>query len=394
MALLQRSILRQLLVVFLISLTAVTLLMISVLVALAVRKEGLGYEQTFRILPYLLPEALRFSVPGTILFATCSVYGRLASANEVVAVKSLGISPWAVIWPVFAAVALLSYVAVWLNDVAVSWGHNGVRRVVLESLEELTYMRLEKQKSYTTDNLTINVRDVEARKLIEPTVTFKSGADAPEMMIRAQWARLQANIAKETLTLTFHNGHASGGTFEGRFPGTIQREIPLTDASRSEKRQPSPSHIALRDIPSQIRQQVSTIADTEEDLSAQAALAMLTGDVASLADPSWQQNAFALHNARRRLHHLKTEPHRRWANGFACLCFVVVGCPLALRMRNAEFWTVFFMCFMPILVVYYPLLMSSVDQAKSGDLPPQSVWLGNIVLLLWGGWALRKVIRY
>lgn len=394
MALLQRSVLWQLLAVFCVSLTAVTLLMVTVLIALAVRKEGLGYSQTFEILPYILPNALRFSLPATILFATCSVYGRMASANEVVAIKSLGISPWAVVWPAMVMVALMSYVAVWFNDLAVSWGHHGIRQVVLRSIEPMTYSLLEKQKSYTTPKFTINVRAVEDERLIEPTVTFKSGGDTPEFMIRAEWARLEADIDEEILTIWFHNGHATGGDFEGRFPGTINREIPLSDASQRGRRLPSPSNVSMREIPTQIDGQVERIQATEEDLATHAATAMLAGDVQSLGEPSWEERQNRRRQDRKRLNHLRTEPHRRWANGFSCLCFVFVGCPLALRMRHAEFWTVFFMCFLPILLVYYPLLTYSVDQAKVGNWPPQSVWLGNLVMLLWGLWTLRKVIRY
>jgi len=33
----------------------------------------------------------------------------------------------------------------------------------------------------------------------------------------------------------------------------------------------------------------------------------------------------------------------------------------------------------PILIGYYPLLMYGIDQAKSGNLPPYSVWLANLV---------------
>jgi lipopolysaccharide export system permease protein len=88
------------------------------------------------------------------------------------------------------------------------------------------------------------------------------------------------------------------------------------------------------------------------------------------------------------------EPHRRWANGFSCLCFMAVGAPLAVLRRNAEFMTNFIICFMPILLCYYPLLMFSVSRAKSGSMPSETVWFGNIVLLLVGWWLYRKVKRY
>jgi lipopolysaccharide export system permease protein len=87
------------------------------------------------------------------------------------------------------------------------------------------------------------------------------------------------------------------------------------------------------------------------------------------------------------------EPWRRWANGFSCLCFVLVGAPMAIRMRNADFLTSFFLCFLPILVVYYPLFMLGISRVKAGVMPPPAVWMANILITLWGLWLLRRVVR-
>ena len=107
----------------------------------------MGLKQILLLIPYILPDALRFAVPGTILFAACSVYGRMASSNEVVAIKAQGISPLAILWPTFAFAFLMSLVAVWLNDVAASgWGREGANRVVIESVVEIIYSRLAQQQ--------------------------------------------------------------------------------------------------------------------------------------------------------------------------------------------------------------------------------------------------------
>ena len=94
-----------------------------------------------------------------------------------------------------------------------------------------------------------------------------------------------------------------------------------------------------------------------------------------------------------RLYRIIMEPWRRWANGFSCLCFVLVGAPMAIRMRNADFLTSFFLCFLPILLVYYPVFMLGVSQAKLGAVPPVAVWTGNVLVTLWGVWLMRSVIR-
>ena len=67
---------------------------------------------------------------------------------------------------------------------------------------------------------------------------------------------------------------------------------------------------------------------------------------------------------------------------------------MAIRLRHAEILAIFFVWFLPILIVYYPLMVVSVGQAKDGAVPPPTVWLGNVVLAIWGIWLLRRVIRY
>ncbi len=178
-------------------------------------------------------------------------------------------------------------------------------------------------------------------------------------------------------------------------PGNRQvQEISLTDASRKGGHSENPSNAAMHDIPVRIERHREEMRNLQQQLAAEAAYQMLTGDFAGLAGPPWTTNQRRLQDAQYQLYRLKLVPWRRWANGFSCLFFVMVGAPLAIRLRNADMWTSFGLCFLPILLVYYPLLMYGLDRAKCGVLPPYTIWLGNIVLLAAGGWMLRKVMRY
>ena len=74
--------------------------------------------------------------------------------------------------PGFILAFLVSLTAVWLNDVAASWGRQGVQRVVLQSVEQIAYGMLRTQRAYSTEQFSIHVADVEGRKLIRPLLTF------------------------------------------------------------------------------------------------------------------------------------------------------------------------------------------------------------------------------
>ena len=131
----------------------------------------------------------------------------------------------------------------------------------------------------------------------------------------------------------------------------------------------------------------------QQQYAAEAAYEMLTGEFGALTGPKWSGYHLQLRDAQYQLYRLKLVPWRRWANGFSCLFFVLVGAPLAIRLRNADVWTSFGLCFLPILLLYYPLLMYGLDRAKCGALPPYSIWLGNLVLLGGGSWLVYSVLR-
>ncbi len=129
MRLFTRYVLREVGQIFLVTLFALTTFMLLVGAVQVAIAQGLGAKQIALALPYLLPQALMFAIPGTILFAVSMVYGRMSASNELVVLKALGISPMAIVWPSLALAVLLSLATVWLNDLAMSWGFHGVQQV-------------------------------------------------------------------------------------------------------------------------------------------------------------------------------------------------------------------------------------------------------------------------
>ena len=389
-----RYVVAELLKVFLIALAGTTLLLILLGLAHQAIREGLGPVAIARLVPYVLPNALRFAIPGTILFATCSLYGRMSASNEIVAIKSCGITPWVIVLPALTLAFILSLLSVWLNDVAVSWGRSGIQRVVLQSAEQIIYGILRTQKSYSTDQLAINVLGVDGRKLIMPTIAFRGKDDSPDVTLTAHSAEIRYNPENESLTLRIQDSEFDVGDTRGTWPNEFQHEISLAAAAQKGERGDSPSQLAMRMIPSRRIEQVSVIEQEEQRLAVEASFQLLTGDLETLKSDHWQRRRDGLQNSRLLLSRLQTEPWRRWAYGFSCLMFVFVGVGLAIRLRNADFWTSFGLCFLPILLVYYPLLEYGVDRAKCGALPPYSVWIANFVFLGLATWFMRKVVRY
>lgn len=389
---LTRYVLSELLKVFLVALAGLTFMLLIVGLVKQARDQGLGPQQVVLLIPYILPDMLRYTIPATILFAASSVYGRMSGSNEVVAIKSLGISPMAVIWPCFILAFLLSLLTVWLNDVAVTWGQNGIQRVVIESVEDIVYTMLRTQRSYTTRNLSIMVKAVDGKRLIQPTFNITPD-DQPPVTVTAREAELRSDA--EVLRIVCYDAIVEAQGSMSALLDVIEREIPLNDVSRSGDNSRIPTRVPLKLIPFERARVQEELDDYKRHRAIDLGLPLLTGEFEAYDSQDWQLEADHIQAKLNHLYRLDTEPPRRWSAGFSCLCFALIGAPMAVWRRNADFLTSFFLCFLPILIIYYPLLVFGVEQAKSGAFDPNIVWLGNVVLALWGFWMLRwKVVRY
>jgi len=395
MSIVTRHVLWELTRVFLLTLTALTALMLLVGVAQEAVRQGLGIAPILRLMPYLTPNALCFAIPGSILFTVTSVFGRMAADNEVTALKSLGISPLTIVWPALISAFFLSLVVVWLNDIAFSWGYAGVQRVVVQSIEEIAYSMLQTQRTYSSKRFSMNVKRVEGRTLVRPTITFQPSGDAPAMTLIAREAELKFNPEESTLSIFLTNGTIEvEGVATMEFDDTIERVVPLGEDSSNEGGLVSPVHLPMSLVPEAIDKENLRLGLLRQVLATDSAYDLVLGDFDELTGPKRAKQRDDVSKSQQRMNRLATEPWRRWAIGFSCLAFCAVGIPLSLLMRNSDTATTFFRCFLPILLVYYPFLAYGIDRAKAGAMPPYVVWVGNLFCFLVAAWLLWRVRRY
>ncbi len=393
---LTRYILVEILKIFVVALIALTLLILMIGIGRELLRRGLGPVAVIQLLPFVLPISLQFAFPATALFSVCCVYGRMAADGEVATVKASGISPLKLLQPAIAFAAILSPAAVCISDLAVSWGRPGVNRIVLLSIEDIAYRRLHDKHSYTSDHgFSIHVREVVGRRLISPTVTVHNGGNNGAMKLSAKEGQLRLDPETQTLLLKVIDSHVEGEHIHSTIPGETEVRIPLAGAlAEKEVRFQSPSELPLRLIHSErIHQDAHNHAAVGE-LAAHTGFSILASRTQDIAGPIGQAIDARLKNSERRLNRLYTEPWRRWAEGFSCFFFVLVGAPLAMIAKTSDYWTTFGICFLPTLVIYYPLFIFGLEHAKDGLIPPYGVWMGNAILAMIGIALVARVRRY
>lgn len=394
MRIITRYVVFELLKTFTVIVTVVTMLLLLVFLAQRAIQEGLGPLLVLRLTPYLLPDVLRFAIPGTLLLATCVVYGRMAGLNEILAIKANGNSPMTVVWPGILLAFIISLGTVWLNDIAVSWGRTGVDRIILRSVEDIAYGMLRTQRSYSNSQFSIHVADVQGRTLIRPTISFHNKDNSPPITLVARQAELRFNAQNNQLKVVLQDTQFDiGSDMIGEWPDIFEYDLPLSTFARNPTSQPLPSETALRDIAFRVNETSANIDIQRQLLATKAGYQLLTGDLPELHSEKWKINLMGLQKSHYTLNRYQAEPYRRWASGFTCLVFMIIGSAVAIRFKIADFWTCFGLCFLPILITYYPIFQFGVNQTKSGVFPPYGVWLGNALLLAVGLPLLRNMTK-
>ncbi|HKI19580.1 MAG TPA: LptF/LptG family permease, partial [Isosphaeraceae bacterium] len=91
----------------------------------------------------------------------------------------------------------------------------------------------------------------------------------------------------------------------------------------------------------------------------------------------------------------ETERQLRLSMAVGSLLFVFLGSPVGILFARRDFLSAFISCFVPIIILYYPLMLFGTNLAKEGMIPPVwALWMGNVLLAILAGFVLPPVIRH
>jgi lipopolysaccharide export system permease protein len=407
MFILTRYVITEVLKYFLVTLLGLTLIVTVVMGVKTGLSQGLPPTVMTYIMPYMLPEMLVITLPVSLLLSVSIVYGRMTGTNEVVALKSLGINPMVIVWPVIVFAFLLSLGTIWMQEIAATWCRPSYYRVLAESVEEIAYGMLRTSHSCTFTQFSITVKSVEDDKLIQPTITIHDVGSNTTTTLRAADAELHTDRQAQKLWIICHHVDMDmEGKFQYNDPAEWRYPVPIINPGRNPGvLEHHRDWVAMYEIPEHLAQLNAEVLTQEQQRAAleqQRAVLEAKGqnlpkaDSDRLAAISDRQANICdrLADIWRLIYRLQTEPYRRLSNGFTCLCFVLIGVPVAMLWRHADVLTNFFVCFVPILALYYPLLMLSEDLSTTGKLWPISFWMSNSIFIASGIVLLRRIVQH
>lgn len=352
MTILDRYILREMVVPFLLGLAIFTSILLIVrilkLVELVVNR-GVPLAQMLRIFSYILPAFLEVTVPMALLLAILVAFGRLSSDSEVIAMRAAGISLYRLLVPVATFAFVIALLTGWLSVTARPWGNSHLRQGLYEIVKTRAAAGI-KAKVFNDEfkNLVIYVDRIRpASDVLEGILVADTRDPSLHNTVYAATGRLITNERRHSLTLRLENGgiYSTGDKDEGyqdtRFT-TYDITLDLNAAlSQLRDRERDVSELTLRELRDTIAEKIAS------------------------GDPA---------NAER------VEIQRKLAIPFACLVFAAIGVPLGIQPTRAVHSRGFSLS-LGLIFLYYLLLTFGQNLGDRGSLPPAvAVWLPNVVL--------------
>ncbi|HRA88749.1 MAG TPA: LptF/LptG family permease [Planctomycetaceae bacterium] len=392
MKLLQRYILSELISVFLLLVIILTVMLVFLGLFREATERGLGPVQILQIMPYVVPSMLPFTIPATLLLAVCVVYGRISGDLEVIAAKSAGISAMQLLMPAFLLGIVLAVGSFGLTNYAIPWAVTNIERIVTQALEEIFFDVLSSQHYFSNpdESYTITVRDVENRTLLDVTIRYRRNQQ--QFTVQAETARIHFDLEGKQILVNLKNvsGVGSDSNVSGKMQHT-ELKFPL---------EPELGKVKARDLPMTTLQQGIEQAQSDQDRlvaekNIEAAMMLLTGEFAQLAGADFESMNAEQRRATKDERRFRSEIHNRFSMSASCWFFAFLGGPFAMLQARRQFITSFIICFLPILVVYYPTMFLIINLCKTGSIAPWwAMWVPNIIVGTAGFFVLRKVVQH
>ncbi len=367
MKLIDRFISRQLLVSFGFAVAVLSLVLVvgnifRKLLPLLVNQD-VPAQYLFTFIAYVLPFSLIFTIPWGLLTAVLLVFGRLSADNELVALRSNGVSIGRICVSLAVIAVLCTALCLWLNVFAAPAAQQALKATIID-MATRNPMSLfgSDQVIDQFPGRKIYVGKKDGNKL-ENIIVFET--NSASMPIRVTFARsgtLEADLENQRILM-----HLYGARYQQRdeknpydlnrirdginmVEGTLP--ISLEELYQKEKRRPSRSAMSLQQLLEQLRS-----ADQKEQSAS------------------------------------RTEINKRLAFPFSCLAFSLIAVPLGITAHRRETSTGFLISIVVAFAYFLFIIMADTLRSNPSAHPELLVWLPNVLFLALGAWMFRRLAR-
>jgi lipopolysaccharide export system permease protein len=315
----------------------------------------------------VIPFSMTFTIPWGFLTAVLLVFGRLSADNEIIALRSNGVSFTRIFYPVIAVALLLVGICLWINiDIAPRAEYamkNTIFRVATSNPAAM-FQADEVVDQFPDYRIFVGARDGD---LMKNLIVFKmddkgSKGWIPSQVVFAKRGSLKSDLNNGRLLLKVEDAHfeerddtqpdnvnliREGITMgEGIFPISLQKLI-------DEKKREKPlSSFTLQEL------------------------------FEALAKQDYPKHLATL-----------VEVNKRFSLSLAALSFALIAVPLGITAHRKESSVGFALSLVIACSYYFFILMARLFQGNPHAFPVVLIWLPNILFTGLGIWLFSRLAR-
>jgi LPS export ABC transporter permease LptF len=320
-------------------------------------------EYLLSFIAYVLPFSLIFTIPWGLLTAILLVFGRLSADNELIAMRSNGVSISRVCIPLAAVALVCTAICLWLNVQVAPAAQEKLRSTIFD-LATRDPMALFGSDQVIDEfpGRKIYVGKKEGNK-IENVIVFEMGANAMPMKVTyARTGMLEADLPNRRILMHLYQARYQArdekdpldlrkirdgiSMVEGTLP------ISLEELYEKEKKRPSRSALSIEQLLDQLK------SENKRERSAS-----------------------------------RTEINKRFSFPFACMAFALIGVPLGVTAHRRETSIGFAMGLIVAITYFLFVIIGDTLRGNPKVHPELLVWFPNVLFLVLGAFLFRRLAR-
>ncbi|MFC1576657.1 LptF/LptG family permease [Candidatus Omnitrophota bacterium] len=322
--------------------------------------KGVSAVYIINLFLLLTPWLLTFTIPISVLSATLLAFGRLASDNEIIALRASGVSLYRIALPIVLTSLVISLFCIPLNDKILPQAGYSARKLIKE----------------------IGIRNPLA--LLEPGIFIKGFEDYIIFVYSINGNKLkdiriyQPQEGKPTRTIVAEEGEVEA------VPEKNMVKLKLKSGSADEALPQDPTNfykLVFDTYTMTLNFKEAMKYETIEKKPREMGMAELRAEAEKL-----------------RIKNIDTVPlyieiHNKMALAFSNFVFVLIGIPIALSMHRRE-KSINFGLTLILFLIYWGIMLGGVACSIRGIVPPWvGIWMANAVLFLIGIALFSRLAR-
>ena len=335
--------------------------------------QGVPLQDIGLLFLLLLPYFLSASIPMALLTSILLNFGRMSQDNEVIAIKSSGISIYQIAVPIWLFAIFLSLMTFKINNETIPYSHFAARKLMLEiGLKNPTAYLEPGNFVEIFPNHIIFIRD-KKDALLKEVIIYQTVEEVNETTHQTI-KKIKTITAKEGMIQYLPDKHLISLQLKD---GNIQEP---TDENPTEFYNLQFGSYTVNLDTSQLGQDPTAIQKKHKDMT-------IPELKAKIAEMQTKNATLAM------ISPLITEIHKKIAISFSCIIFTLIGIPLGIRAHRSEKTVGIGLSLLLVFFYYLFIIFGKALDDKPEFYPHLMMWIPNTILGIAGFFLMKKSAR-